>query len=337
MVAVMPRAILAIRKPIQTIDLFNNPYSWVSAHHRPMGTDAEYASSSHAMSVAFRAVNTGNINCDNGWGTNVYVNSSSDPLRDVTWNGVGTGGGLPLINIRTPFMRNPESGSETTDSQIILYNAAGDGLFYEFYRWQWNNGAPKASFVTKWDGRGPGHENGKWMGTSTSGITGLVGLNRGHELNPINPAPIQHVMQCARQSIASPQQMGKGIVWPASFRDGFCSQAQYCTGAIPYGQLFAIPTDTDINQLRTPGGVLFNARQKAVAAQTRDYGVYCIDNGDGAPTRCDQYLNAAARIDLKNALLTLFPLCVAILNSVEGQIASGGGFPIAPNSAFDAP
>jgi hypothetical protein len=214
---------------------------------------------------------------------------------------------------------------------------------YEFYGFEWNAGAPRATGCRKWNPAAKMHlDSGQgYVGTSASGVGLFFGLNRGFELNDNAFGPIQHVNSIALVPFAGGQ-LDNRWVWPASNKDGLCNGTTTCLWAIPYGQLFALPLSVDIDTLTAPGGAPFTTLQKRIAVQVRDYGMYAYEGtNSGNNSRGDQHISPSARTAFIAAMKTLKPLMRPILNN-EGPTTqptwtcAGGGIPIAANSAFDA-
>lgn len=113
------------------------------------------------------------------------------------------------------------------------------------------------------------------------------------------------------------------------------------TGNLPYGSLLAIPPeskggpDLDTLGLSEPG--------KRLAEALRDYGLYAIDGGGGADgtgsIRADQSISAANFNALKADIPKFYRHMRRVTNSEwsTGNDPVGGGTPLAPNCAFDAP
>jgi hypothetical protein len=309
-------------------DLFKNPFSKNSAHHRPIGTGARYASDADPSTISWLKGHAMGFNINNGYGVNIYQIATSDPTRTITWVGPHGPLGIP-ITMRVPT--DARNGS-TEDSQIILYDP-DTKTAHEFYSWRPGT-APKASIRRQWSTEGLGHTRpgGARVGVSASGVAGFHGLLRGFEVN--TPGyKIQHALQGAipmRTGLRFPS-MGNGdIVWPASTRDGY-SESQW-QGNIPYGALFALPASVDINSLdlSEPG--------RRLAQAIQDYGIYIVDNGevDGVVLRADQFMTSTVYNQLRNDMRKVYPKLRMILNNTEGQPVAGGGTPLAPNCAFDA-
>lgn len=308
-------------------DLFVNPFNKDSAHHRPIGTGAQYASDSDPTTIALRRAGFNNINSDNGWGLNIYRATASDPVKTVTNAGPYNGGIFP-VTLHIPG--NVQNGN-VADSVVVIYDEPTKTA-HEFFYWRWNNGKPTAAIHRVYSATSKGHTQpgGAIVGTSASGMSTAFGILRGAEFNTPG-IKIQHALQMAVDARGSCGMMlGQKIVWPASSKDGFCSKAGNCTGPLSYGSLLAIPPGVNVTKLglSEPGARLAQA--------LKEYGVYVVDNSQCPIMRADQYLNNSVRSKLITDMRKLYPLLRQIKNNVPGQIASGGGTPLAPNCAFDA-
>lgn len=316
-VAAIPAA--TCRAPIDT---FANPFSAASAHHRPIGSGAVFADARHPTTLTLLKSGFGNINVDNGWGTNLYQSAPVDPLTTV--GPAGDNKGLP-VTLRVPVGAD---NSDKNDSTVVIVDEAG--IAHSFYQWRWNNGKPTARIHKTWDTKGPGHGESR-LGTSASGVAGMFGLLRGNEVNTPGYR-IEHALQMAMDAKGRCGMMLKNqVVWPAVSTDGFCKDPRYCRGTIPYGALLALPPTVDIGSLKLsePG--------QRLAAALRDYGVYVIDNSRCPTIRGDQHINNGVRLAMIKDMRKLYPLLRMVLNNAAGQTASGGGVPIAENCAFDSP
>lgn len=327
-------------------DLFKNPFNKNSAHHRPMGTGAVFAGDDHPSTRVLRQNGFGTINSDNGWGTNIYEPEAGDPRMTVRHAGVnpfnpgGGDHGLP-VTLKVP---THAQNNEKVDSVVIITD--GNYTAHQFYQWRskaWRAGhhppsdpqGPTARLAKQWDLRSEGHTGpgGARVGSSGSGVAGLFGLNRGHELN--TPGyKIQHVMQVALSRDKKPacgMMMKNQVVWPASGKDGSCTNDENCGGAIPYGGLLAIPPSVKISSLglSEPG--------HRVAEQLQQYGAYAIDTSSCPTSRADQHVSREVLQKLKADMQRIYPHLRLVLNNEKDQKASGGGQPLGPNCAFDSP
>ncbi len=305
-------------------DPFANPFSAASALHRPIGSGAVYASDSHATTLNLKRATFNNINSNNGWGVNVYKSTGADPSKRVTGP---TGKGLP-VTLRVP---NGAHNQSTSDATVVIHDSTTN-ITHEFYQWRWNNGQPSASIHHQWSLRDAGHTGpgGKRVGSSASGVAGMFGLLRGHEVNSAG-TKIEHAVQIALDARGKCGMMLKDqVVWPASSTDGFCG-GSYCRGQIPYGALLAIPPSVNIASL----GLSEPGRRLAQAMQ--NYGVYVVDNSQCPTLRGDQNIAGNVKQQLVNDMRKIYPRLRMVLNNNPSQSVAGGGTPRAANCAINAP
>lgn len=315
-------------------NLFQTPYSRLSAFHRSIGSDAVYASDTDPNTIYWKRGSNPNINSTNGWGVTTGVCDPSYPLVTITWANGGWGGADQFpVSLRIPPGFAPIGG--TVDNVVVIYDPAA-GVTHDFYHWV--NSGPKAAlhYVSPIDGLGHGYLPGgvrNW-GVSTSGLWGIAGIMRGFEVTTPG-LPIRHAHQIALSSKTTnptPPQLGQGVVWPSVGHDGGCDSAPtvWCMGYIPYGALFALPPGVNIGSLglSEPGARLAQAFM--------DYGLYVVDNAEGPAFRADQYIPAALQTTLRADLAKVYPLMRRIMNNAQSQSVSGGGTPRAINGAFDA-
>ena len=246
LVASLPRA-TAWASCQAPVDTFANPFNKESAHHRPIDVGAVFADENDPSTISLLKGGFANINSNNGYGINVYNSTSADPLLTVTHAGPDDIG-LP-VTLHVP--QNADNW-QTTDAVIVI-NDTTSNTTHEFYYWRWNNGSPTAAIHRVWDLTGLGHSQpgGPRVGTSASGVAGMFGLLRGHEVN--TPGyPIQHALQISLSHTdrRCGAQLQNKTVWPASGSDWFCkSRPELCSGNIPYGALLALPPSVNIAAL----------------------------------------------------------------------------------------
>ena len=314
-------------------NFFENPYNKLSAFHRPIGSGAVYASDTDPNTIYWKRGSNPNVNSTNGWGVQVVVCDPSYPPVTVTWTGSTGKASMFPVTLRLP--PGWTSGKGTLDNVVVAFDLEA-GVTHDFYHWE--DAGPRAHIhnVTPLDGfgHGPVPGGGQSWSCSASGLWGVAGIIRGFELN--NPGtPIYHAHQIALSSKTTnptPPQLGQGVVWPSINHDGSCNTnpAVWCTGYIPYGALFALPSFINISVLSlSEAGV-------RLATALQDYGVYCVDNSEGPAMRADQYVNASIRTALLSDLGKIYPLMRRVLNNAKDQTASGGGTPRSINTAFDA-
>ena len=320
-------------------DVFLNPFNKNSAHHRPIGSGAQYASGTHPATKDWLKAGRFHINVGGSWGVSVVDVTASDPLRTVN------GRLITQINIKglPDQVRFPKSGFQTNiqhrsangwyDGHAVVYDRS-TGIPHEFYQYDWNGGNPLASQLREWDIRGLGHgtKQGQYLGATATGVASMFGLLRGHEIN--TPGyEIEHALQIALPAGAGCKIMlSRDITLPATSRDGSAGNPNNNTGNIPYGGLLALPASVDISKLglSEPG--------RRLAEGIRNYGIYVVDKGgcDAGAIRADQHVNGATLSKLSADIPKIYPHIRMVLNNnVMGSPVAGGGTALAPNCAFD--
>ena len=320
-------------------DPFVNPFNKRSAHHRPIGNGARYATSTHAATRSWLKASTFAFNVGAPWGVSVADTVGSDPLRTIIGRSVGGEGvsGLPVT------IRIPKDGFKTriglndngnTDGVAVIYDRS-TGRSHQLRQYNWNNGRPSAGQYKTWDIKGLGHGTrmGDRLGTSASGVAALFGILRGHEINTPGHK-IQHALQMVLPRKGRCNIMlSRQIQLPAVSRDSSAGRANENTGNIPYGALLALPPSVNIASL----GLSEPGRRLAEAIQ--DYGIYAVDGGgcQNGAIRTDQHVDPKTLATLKRDAPKIYRHIRMVLNNdVLGSPTAGGGAPRAPNCAFDA-
>ncbi len=331
--------------PADQANLFKNPFSAASAHHRPIGRGAVYAGDDDPGTRDWLSAAHFNVNVGNPSGTHVIDVSIKDPYFTV-------GGfaacdkivGMP-VSIRLPasgFVNTTaRPGSACSDNVVVIFDKGApnfdDGVTYQMRQYYWNNGSPVAQKRVTWDIRGLGHGTRplERVGTAATGVAGLFGILRGHELNTPGYT-IAHALH-----IGLPRKTGAGCkvmlsadyVLPATARDTSYDKPGNNIGHIPYGALLAIKDDVNVNSL----GLTEVGLRLAQAIQ--DYGIYVI-NGGGCTNGAldgDQNISAAVKRTLRSDIRKIYPHIRRVMNNnVLGSPTAGGGEPRAANCAFDA-
>lgn len=323
------KSVSIVVSPTGTVqDLFLNPFNKNGVHHMPVGDGAQFVSDSDPITQAWLRIPFNYLNADNGWGANFYKNTTADPVRTVIHIPGDTMFSDPQLpfTARMPFMRQPEVGNETSDSDLSFIDLTGDGMIHEFYRWRWNNGSPQASGHRTIDPRGLGHA----PGVTAAGMPTLFGLQRGFEINDNAFGPIEHAMHFAITGYSS-DGLANRIIWPARYKDNFCNGSTACYGPIPYGACFAIPRNV------SSSGRGLSALGLRLWDQVRNYGVFIIEQSSGTTARGDQEITTAKRDEFIAQMKIIHPYMRYIYpNITSTQTVKGGGNPLARNSAFDA-
>jgi hypothetical protein len=316
-------------------NLFENPFNKDSAHHRPIGTGAVYASDNAAATVDWLRASGINLSVGTRYGDIIFENKESDYLMtigcDTTWRKPCDGTPVDLI-IPTGII-----GSTNTDAAANVYEPS-TGILHEFYRFYTTDGVYRAGIHRDIPIRGLGHAapgtNERGKGITASGMSIFMGLLRGHEVN--TPGyKIQHALNVLVNShpgTCTIPMAKNAYVWPAGGTDWFCGGTN-CTGNIPYGALLAIPPGSkggpnlDTLGLSEPG--------KRVAEALRDYGMYMTDTGGCVAMRTDQFINSTVENQVRTDLGKVYNYVRMVENGGTGPVA-GGGDPLASNCAFDA-
>jgi hypothetical protein len=309
-----------------SVDIFLNPFSKDSAHHRPIGSGAVFAGSDHPSTLDLKKSGFGNLNSDNGYGINVYKSGAGEPARTVTHGGPYPDSDFP-VTLHVPVGADNHG---TTDATVVVHDTT-TGKTHEFYYWRWSGGHPTAAIHHQWDIREEGH-SGSRTGASASGVAGLFGLLRGFETNTPGCA-IQHVLQLSLPSRPDhvAQMLSKEVVWPATSADTGAASPGRNNGHIPYGGLLALPPSVDIDGLRLsePG--------RRVAEALQNYGAYVVDESEIPTLRGDQDISGPIQRQLIADMQKIWPQLRLVLNNAPDGVASGGGLPCAENAAFDSP
>lgn len=319
-------------------DPFLNPFSKASAHHRPIGSGALYASSTHPATRVWQKAKHFNVNVGAPWGVHLAATDSSDPLRSV-----GAQASCDKVHALPASVRLPREGltipnvsynSGCPDDDVVIFDRTTN-TSHGLRQYQWNNGKPSAGQHKTWNAMSLGHGTvmGSRPGSTATGVVSQFGLLRGHEINTPGYR-IQHALQ-----MVLPRKPGcnimlsRDIVLPATSRDGSAGTGGNNTGSIPYGGLLALPPSVNINNL----GLSEPGRRLAEAIQ--DYGIYAVDGGGcgAGAMRADQTVNSGVLSQVKRDIPKIYPLIRLVLNNnVLGSAVSGGGSPLAPNCAIDA-
>lgn len=335
LVSAQPATTLAQGACTSPKDGFLNPFTNNSAHHRPIGTGAEYASSSHPATRDWLKARSFTVNHGSGpFGLNMTTASSGDPVLTV---GVrpGTPGSQLPANVRFPRGGLHIDYPGGRDGNVAIFDRQSN-RFQHIRNYGWNNGRPYGSQYRVYDARSLGHGTsiGRRVGTSASGVASPFGILRGFEVG--SPGyKIEHALQIVLPRLPGCNIMlSRDIILPATSRDGSAGSAANNTGNIPYGGLLALPPSVNIN------GLGLSEPGRRLAEAIRNYGIYAVDGGgctQGA-IRADQTLSSQVVSQLKNDIPKIYPHIRLVLNSEwrPNQTIVGGGKPLAPNCAFDA-
>ncbi len=312
-------------------DAFINPFSKASAHHRPIGSGAKYASDSDASTRSWTQSTTFGINSGAPWGVSVAQSTNKDRTMTVIGNATcDPMVGLP-INIPIPSGFAPKvvyNANGCTDGVVVIFDSVLQKP-HQLRQYNWNNGRPTAGQYKTWNVRGLGHGSkpGDRVGTSASGVAALFGVLRGREINTSGHR-IEHALQMVMPRTPGCKQMlSKKFVPPAVSTDGSAGSPKNNLGHIPYGGLMAIPPTVNLKALglSEPG--------LRLAEALRDYGVYAVDGGgcQNPAIRADQTLTSATISALKKDIPKFYKHLRLVTNNNLSDSVAGGGTPRAPN------
>ena len=318
-------------------NLFLNPYGKASAHHRPIGSGARFASNTDAATRDWLKSTHLNVNVGAPWGTSLTETDGGDPIRVIRGQarcdnvvGLPVSVRLPREGFRTTIAHN---SSGCPDGVVVVYDRV-TGRPHQLRQYDWNNGQPTAGQYKTWDIRGLGHGTrpGHREGTSASGVAGMFGVLRGFEINTPGHK-IEHALR-----LGLPRKPGckimlsRNFVLPATSGDSNRTRSGYNTGHIPYGGLLALPPSVNVNNL----GLSEPGRRLAAAIQ--NYGMYATDGGGctAGAIDADQNITSGIKSQLRTDIRKIYPLVRLVTNNAMGSAVAGGGSPRAPNCAFNS-
>ena len=316
-------------------DLSRNPFNRASAHHRPIGTGAVYASATHRATLDWRKAGHFGINAGAPWGVHMMTASRTDPIRSVAPRSCSINHSNLPVAVRLPNEHAAVNADHCRDGNFVVFDQTTNTA-HHLRQYDWNNGRPVAGQYRTIDPRGLGHGTrmGQRLGTSASGVAASFGVLRGFEMNTPGHR-IEHALQIVLPRIQGCRIMlSRDIVLPATDRDQTATAAGNNTGNIPYGGLLALPPSVNIASLNLsePG--------RRLAEAIRNYGIYAIDGGgcNAGALRADQTVSASIRSQLRSDIAKIYPHIRLVLNNnVLGSPTAGGGTALARNCAFDAP
>jgi hypothetical protein len=321
-------------------ELFLNPFSAESAHHRPIGTGMTYAADDHISNTDWQKASTLVFNLGTPFGHAIILARNSDPSYTVQ----GSGLNLPASGVHIP--NSFIDGVPGTDSAATIYNADTDTayMFHGLHKsggvWSANLLRPLISF----DHLGHGSVDGERIGTSASGVAGAFGILRGWEINTVGQA-IEHCLQCVLPAdpgtiniLAKNSRVPR--ILPATSQDTAASNPGTAEGNIPYGALMALPQTWTITSTGMTNGtttLTLSEAGRRLATAIRNYGIRVVDKGgSGAGAiRMDQ---DAVRGSLPDDMLKIYPhirMC-DLTKSTWSNVSTpfGGGTALSTNSAL---
>lgn len=342
-------------------DWARNPFIAPSAHHRPIGSDADFASGSHPFISNWATVTGMNLNRGSPFGRMFYSVDDDSPRVTIARNPVHENPyrDIPASNIAYPSSSTDiqfAGATDNNDSVVVfihritgehcefrecgpgntLRTASNPMLAASMHRsWVLQNGNPD---VGKSSGLGHGLSDGDRVGHSAAGVAAAFGLVRGWELT--SSAPIGHAMQLVvpgspkgATSAGCAQLAAKTRVLPATSVDAYTNTAGYCTGTIPYGAVLSLPHGFDLG---TFSGL--NTLQMKIVMAIYHYGLIMVDTGGLVGPRVAQDVTSAQATQIRGALNAMRPHLRLITNSAwdpnNRLKPTGGGTPRAANTAY---
>jgi len=356
-----------------TANLFLNPFSRLSAHHRPVGKGAIYGIPGSASAPVpgsrgrLDIVTLFRCGATEAGRKYIYRVDPGDPKRAIMQNKDSKNGSKLPYTLRIPNAKLPVKGEDK--NVILCFRNGGPAplcdLFYGF-----DNVADTARYRREFllsgtdvgdglDGQdsGGGASRVRWPGT----------VLRGHEINNAATALVQHALNCtatrhshpdnkvAPKAPASRHVLNRDFVWPSSGTDGGAAYPDN-QGDIPYGTRLVIRWQDRL--LRDSPKLGLTARGKALFDALLYYGVYILDgqgsydaanNGAVLQLRVDQDVQNVTELDAQ--LTKILPLLWPVMNPrprgkketevwTDGLPYAGGGGPLDPvmsvNTAWDA-
>lgn len=224
------------------------------------------------------------------------------------------------------------------DGNIGIFDTVTN-IFHHLRQYEWNGGNPRGGQHLIEDLRGHGHglRPGDRIGTSAAGVATAFGLLRGVEVNTPG-MPIRHAMQMSlprKPTNPCAMMLSKDSQLPAVGTDRSAKDPQNNLGTIAYGSLFALPPESKGGPNIDSLGL--SERGKRIAEAFRNYGAYAVDGTSCPHMRTDQ--DVANPSEINADLKKVYPYLRIVTNGAwtSGQAAVGGGTPLAPNCAYDAP
>ncbi len=291
-------------------DEFRDPAEWpfssVSPWNMPIGNGANYQQTSDACTRSLISESAGaSINSEE-WSHPVYHASYQDPLVPLFLNGV------EQIRINIPADAKSSLPFDA-DSHLHIIDPTGNYVVEMYRALPREGGGWNVDYYVQLDLRGPGILEG---GARAYGGSAIGGLIRKGELDQ----GIRHAL-----AIAQPwtHLWPGGIVWPASKDDGNI-QSKY-SGNYPMGQLAAIPSNINLEELNPP----LSAEGLAIGRAMQDFGVYNVDSAGASVA----YAEPAAAGELgraRNDMPRLWALLRCVTNNSPANVGGGGDLRRAP-------
>lgn len=349
--------------PPPDIDWSKNPFIAASAHHRPIGSDAVFASGSHPFIANWETVKEGgmSLNIGSPYGAMYYRVDDESPRVTIARNPAHENPyrDVPASNIAYPPSPTDvkfNAGTDNNDSTVCFIHsitgencefrecgpggttrpAANPMLAGSLRRsWVTTNGNPNVGVTS---GLGHGLANGDRVGHTAAGVALAFGIVRGWQLT--SPDPIGHCMQLivpgtpkGEDNAGCAQLASRLRVLPASDVDGYITLAGNGQGTIPYGGVLSLPHGFDLGVFSS-----LNALQMKIVMAVHDYGLVMVDTGGLVGPRVAQDVTSAQGTQIRGALNAMRPHLRLITNCAWDPSnrlkPTGGGTPRAANTAY---
>lgn len=303
---------------------FLEPLSLQDSLRRPIGTGAQYSTTSDPGTIAWMAWSGANFNAapGAGWGCVTIEGLPSYPLQTITRR---PGAGTPFTyQVRHPD--NLETGPDGTDRAAIFYEqpsvAFPAGRWFESWRHDNELGPWYSSSMHVRLADDLGYSPAS-RGICASGISIVNTIIRQHQWLAVGGC--RHALGIAvpsKPAHGSPQILSPAITWPATNTDNSGAQN---TGAWPYGQRLAIvpPERGGVDPSTLPQTLYVQALYWTLV----NYGAVLVDQSAGIALRCDQTVPEAMRQGLIAAWAVLHDYLRAVTNVSAADAATGGGAP----------
>ena len=337
------------------------PFIAASAHHRPIGSGAVFASGSHPFIANWATVTSMNINVGSPFGRTlheVYADSPRVTIArvPVTENNYFQ---VPVSNIAYPAEGVVFKGNVQKNDNVVVFIDGTTGEHCEFREcgpgnttFPPSNPFLAGSFRRSWaktngnanvgvtSGLGHGLSDGDRVGHSAGGVAAAFGVTQGWELT--SSTPIGHVLQLVvpgtptgSDNAGSAQLASRLKVLPATNVDGYINNAGNGQGTIPYGGVLSLPHGFDLGTFSS-----LNTLQMKIVMAVNDYGLLMVDTGGLVGPRVAQDVTGAQATQIRAALNAMRPHLRLITNCAwdpnNRLLPTGGGTPRAANRANDA-
>lgn len=271
------------------------------------------------------------------WGANIYEVTTTDPVKTISAETGCKTRALPA-NLALPAggISFRENDKACGDGMVVTINKITN-VIEQIRGFHWNGGNPTG--VNHHSGNlkdlGQGTRTTGRAGSISIGVNSLFGLLRGEEINTVG-MPIRHALQISlpwNKPGYCPAMLAARYIAPAVDMD--TRAPELATGTIPYGSLIALPPESKGGPNLDSLGLSEPGRRLAEALRT--YGAYVVDSTTCPNFRTDQFVTNTGA--LKEDMKKLYRYFRIVTNSAweSGGQSVGGGEPLGPNCAFDAP